>query len=138
MAIVDMAYYETVYRGEEASESEFPALEARAEDVIGAMTRWQVTACSFASLLPFQKALVRKAICAQVDFFAVNGLDSVVDNIENGFTVGKVRIGGQSGFFNTPRAKGAMASNVSSMAIMYLEQSGLMNPAVPVVQGAMQ
>lgn len=138
MAIVDMAYYETVYHGEEASESEFPALEARAEDVIGAMTRWQVTACSFACLPPFQKALVKKAICAQIDFFAVNGLDSVVDNIENGFTVGKVRIGGQSGFFNTPRMKGAMASNVSSMAIMYLEQSGLMNPAVPVVQGAMQ
>ena len=135
MAIVDMAYYETVYHGQEASECDFPALEARAEDVICAMTRWQVTACSFACLPCFQKALVQKAICAQIDFFAVNGLDSVVDNIENGFTVGKVRIGGQSGFFNTPQNKGVMSAHISPMAVMYLEQSGLMNPAVPVIGG---
>lgn len=124
MAIVDMAYYETVYRGEEASESEFPALEARAEDVIGAMTRWQVTACSFACLPPFQKALVKKAICAQIDYFAVNGLDSVTDSTDNGFSVGKVHVNGRSG------RKGAMVDHISPMVRMYLEQSGLMNPQV--------
>ena len=114
----------------------FPALCARAEDVVCAMTRWQVTEETVQSLHSLQRTLVRKAICAQVDFFAINGLDSVADTNENGFTVGKVRIGGQSGFFNTPRAKGAMASHISPMAFMYLEQSGLMNPAVPVMQGA--
>ena len=30
---------------------------------------------------------------------------------------------------------GAMAGNISPMAALYLEQSGLMNPAVPVVGG---
>ena len=135
--IVDFTYYSTVYMGQEADSTSFPALCARAEDVVGAMTRWQATEENFPNLNPFQQTLVKKAICAQVDFFAVNGLDSVVDNNENGFTVGKVRIGGQSGFFNTPRAKGAMASHISSMAVMYLEQSGLMNPAVPVIRGAM-
>lgn len=133
MAIVDMAYYDTVYHGEEASESEFPALEARAEDVIGAMTRWQVTACSFACLPPFQKALARKAICAQIDFFALNGLDSVDTQNGRGFHVGNVGITGKSG--GDLIRKGAMQDSVSPLAIQYLEQSGLMNPAVPVLGG---
>lgn len=134
--IVDFAYYYNVYMGQEADQASFPALCARAEDVVGAMTRWQVTDETFESLHPLQKTLVKKAICAQIDFFAVNGLDSVTDNNENGFTVGKVRFGGQSGFFNTVQNKGAMKNHTSPLAIMYLEQSGLMNPAVPVVQGA--
>lgn len=132
MAIVDMAYYDTVYHGEEASESEFPDLEARAEDVIGAMTRWQVTACSFACLPPYQRALVKKAICAQVDFFAVNGLDSVT-GVDNGFTVGKVHVNGISG--TSGMRKLGMMDHVSPMAKMYLEQSGLMNPSVPAWEG---
>lgn len=135
--IVDPVYYYNVYMGQEADQESFRTLCARAEDVVGAITRWQATEDNFPNLPPFQQTLVKRAICAQVDFFAVNGLDSVVDNNENGFTVGKVRIGGQSGFFNTPRAKGAMADHVSPLVIMYMEQSGLMNPAVPVVQGAM-
>ena len=40
-AIVDYTYYSTVYMGTEADEASFPALCARAEDVIGAMARWQ-------------------------------------------------------------------------------------------------
>ena len=128
MAIVDLAYYVTVYQGQEAGESDFAALEARAEDVIGAMTRWQVTADTIASLPPFQRTLVKKAICAQIDHFALNGLDSVAGNDGRGFTVGKVSISGRSGSDIVKR--GAMANNISPLAIMYLEQSGLMNPQV--------
>lgn len=135
--IVDLDWYLTVYMGQEADPTSFPPLCARAEDVIGSMTHWQVTCETFPQLHPTQRALYKKAICAQVDFFAVNGLDSVTDNNENGFTVGKVRIGGQSGFFNTVQNKGAMENHIAPLAIMYLEQSGLMNPSVPVVQGGM-
>jgi hypothetical protein len=118
--------------GKEASEEEFSPLEARAEDVIGAMTRWQAMEAFFASLSPFQQTLVKKAICAQVDFFAVNGLDSVND-VDNGFTVGKVHVNGISG---TAGMRGlGMMDHVSPMAKMYLEQSGLMNPSVPAWEG---
>lgn len=134
MAIVDFAYYATVYMGKEASEEEFSPLAARAEDVIGAMTRWQAMEAAFASLSPFQQTLVKKAICAQVDFFAVNGLDSVASGDgANGFTVGKVSIGGRN--ITSSTRSGAMVNHVSPLAILYLEQSGLMNPAVPVVGG---
>ena len=38
---VDFVYYSTVYLGKEADETSFPALCARAEDVISAMVRWK-------------------------------------------------------------------------------------------------
>ena len=134
--IVDFEYYYNVYLGQEADQASFPALCARAEDVVCAMTRWQVTEETIQSLQPLQRTLVKKAICAQVDFFAINGLDSVADTNENGFTVGKVRIGGSNSFFVNSKRRGVMENDVSPLVIMYLEQSGLMNPAVPVMQGA--
>jgi hypothetical protein len=133
MAIVDAAYYLTVYMGKEASECDFPELEARAEDVIGAMTRWQATADTIASLTPFQVTLVKKAICAQIDYFAVNGLDSVAaGNDGRGWTVGKVSVNnGRYGI--QEKHSGTMSEHISPMSLLYLEQSGLMNPSVPVV-----
>ena len=126
--IVDYEYYFTVYKGSEATEASFPSLYARAADVIGAMTRWQAVEPDIYSLHPTQQTLVKKAICAQVDFFAVNGLDSVAGGNDRGFTVGKVSISGKSGSDLVRR--GAMAENVSPLVLMYLEQTGLMAPQV--------
>ena len=134
MAIVDASYYVTVYQGKEASECDFSALEARAEDVIGAMTRWRATADTIASLSPFQVTLVKKAICAQVDYFAVNGLDAVAGGTDRGFTVGKVSMSGKSG--SDLAHKGAMSGNLAPLVVMYLEQSGLMNPQVATAPDA--
>lgn len=123
-ACVDYVYYSTVYMGQEADEASFPALCARAADVVGAMTRWKDPE----SLTSFQLTLYKKAVCAQVDFFAVNGLDSVAGGTDKGFTVGKVSVNNRN---SSETAKGgAMSGNISPMCIMYLEQSGLMNPQV--------
>ena len=127
--IVDFTFYWNVYQGKEADETSFPALCARAEDVVGAMVRW----ADPATFTPFQLTLYKKAICAQVDFFAVNGLDSVAGGNDRGFTVGKVSISGKSG--SDLVRKGSMADSLSNLVLMYLEQSGLLNPAVPVVGG---
>lgn len=126
--IVDYEYYFNVYKGSEATETSFPALYARAADVIGAMTRWQAVEPGFYSLPTMQQTLVKKAICAQVDFFAVNGLDSVAGGSDRGFTVGKVSVSGKSGSELVRR--GAMAENISPLVLMYLEQTGLMAPQV--------
>ena len=128
-AIVDFEYYSTVYMGSEADDASFPALCARAEDVIGAMVRWQDPA----AFTPFQLTLYKKAVCAQVDFFAVNGLESVAGDDGRGFTVGKFSVSGKSG--SDVAHKGAMSGNLSPLCVMYLEQSGLLNPAVRVVGG---
>lgn len=130
-ATVDYTYYTDVYLGTEADAASFPALSARAEDIVGAMARWTDPA----EMSAFQLTLYKKAICSQTDFLAVNGLDSVTGSrSDNGFTVGKVHVNGRAGS-EQKSSGGAMAGNISPMAALYLEQSGLMNPAVPVVGG---
>lgn len=129
-AIVDYTFYNTVYMGTEADDASFPALCARAVDVVGAMTRWRVTEDNIDQYPAHIQTLYKKAVCAQVDYFAVNGLDSVTlaAGDDNGFTVGKVSVHGRSG----AAVSGGMAGNVAPMVQMYLEQTGLLNPAVPV------
>lgn len=125
-AVVTYEYYSEVYMGNEATAASFPALCARASDVVGAMTRW-VDITQYPEHI---QTLYKKAICAEVDYFAVNGLDSVAGGNDRGFTVGKVSVTAQAGSASTLR--GAMYGHISPLAIMYLEQTGLMNPAVPV------
>ena len=128
-AIVDFQYYSETYKGNEADETSFPALNAHASRVIGAMTRWQVDETTIDELPSFTQTLYRLAVCSQIDFLAINGVDSLNSGGEVGFTVGKVRVDGRA----KTSAGGAMSANISPAAISYLEQTGLMNPAVPVV-----
>ena len=127
-AIVDFCYYQSVYMGTEADTASFPALNAHASRVIGSMTRWQVTPENFSELPSFIQTLYKLAICSQIDFLAINGVDSMNSGEEVGFTVGKVRVDGKA----KASAGGAMSASISPAAISYLEQSGLMNPGVPV------
>ena len=127
-AIVDYSYYEDTYKGTEADETSFPALNAHAERMINAMAHWRVNEGNFGSLPSFVQTLYRLAVCSQIDFLAINGVDSVSGGDNGGFTVGKVSVHGKA----SASAGGAMSANISPAAISYLEQSGLMNPAVPV------
>lgn len=126
MGVVDFTFYADVYKGTEADDASFPALVARAEDVIGAATKW-VDPNKVVTLPAPIPLLYRKAICAQVDFFALNGIESVNETGSNGFTVGKVTVHGRQ----TSGGGGRMADAISPAAISYLEQTGLMNPQVP-------
>lgn len=129
--IVSYEFYSQTYLGKEATAEEFPAVEAKAEDIIGAMTRWKVTEETISNLPSLTQTLYKKAICAQIDFFGVNGLDVVASSSNGpGFTVGKVSVSGKSG--SELVRKGAMADYIAPMALMFLEQTGLLNPAVPV------
>ena len=130
MGVVDFQFYTTVYMGKDAIEADFPALCARAEDVIGALTRWAVDDSTISVYPPKMQTLYRKAVCAQVDFFAINGTDSVNESGNAGFTVGKVTIHAKAS-----NGSGRLSESVSPLAISYLEQTGLMNPQVPTVEG---
>ena len=121
-ANVDYEFYSTVYMGSEADPASFPALCARASDIVGAMTRW----ADVSHLPEWIQTLVKKAVCAQVDYFAVNGLDSIAGGDGHGFTVGKVSVGGST----DTGMKGRMSMHISPMVTTYLEQTGLLNPQV--------
>jgi hypothetical protein len=98
---------------------------------VGSIARWQVTADNIGTFPELVQTLYKKAICAQVDFFAVNGLDSVAGGTDRGFTVGKVSINGKSG--SELVRKGSMADYLSPQVMMYLEQTGLIGPQVATV-----
>ena len=130
-AIVDFTYYRDTYKGTEADATSFPALNAHASRVIGAMTRWQVDEDNFDLLPSLTQTLYRLAICSQVDFLSINGVDSISGGDDVGFSVGKVRVDGRT----KSGAGGAMSASISPAAISYLEQTGLMYPGVPVAEG---
>ena len=60
-AIVDNEFYYNVYMGSEADDASFPALCARAEDVVGALARWQVTEDNIGSYPELVQTLYKKA-----------------------------------------------------------------------------
>lgn len=128
-AIVDYTFYSSVYMGTEADEVSFPALCSRACDVVGAFTRW----IDPNTLTEPALTLYKKAVCAEVDYFALNGFESVSGGNDRGFTVGKVSVSGKSG--SDLKATGAMRDHLAPLVVMYLEQTGLLNPVVPVVGG---
>lgn len=129
MGVVDYAFYSTVYKGQDANEASFPALCARADDIIGALTHWVDDATILTLPAPLL-TLYRKAVCAQVDFLSLNGLDILNEVSDGGFTVGKVTVHGKA---NT--SGGKLTELISPLAVGYLEQTGLMNPQVPTVEG---
>ena len=135
MAIVTYSFYKNVYMGTAIAEVDFPAYEARAEDVVCAMTHWRVSVNTIADYPEEIQTLVQKAICAQTEYFIVCGLDAVVDGTESGFTVGKVTVQGKMAARES--GAGVMSAKLSPLVQMYLEQTGLMNPAVPVERGVM-
>ena len=128
-AIVDFAFYSSVYMGTEADEASFPALNAHASRVISMMTRWQVDENNFNDLPTLVQTMYKLAICSQIDSLAINGIDSL-NSDDVGFSVGKVRVDGRNA-----SAGGAMSANISPAAVSYLEQSGLMYPGIPVAEG---
>ena len=126
MGVVDFAFYSTVYGGNDVEQASFPALCARAEDIVGAVTHW----VDVSDLPAIIQTLYKKAVCAQVDFLAINGIDSLNETETGGFTVGKVTVQGKA-----DKAAGKLNESVSPMAISYLEQTGLMNPQIPTLEG---
>ena len=129
-AIVDFSLYSTVYMGSEADAASFPALYAHASRIVGAMTRWQVTEENFPEYPTMTQTLYKLAICSQIDFLAINGVDEMNSGDSCGWTVGKVTVHGQS---NSGKG-GAMSAYTSPAALLYLEQTGLMYPGVGVAQ----
>lgn len=129
MGVVSFEFYSTVYGGTDATAQTFPALCARADDVIGAVTHW-VDETALSRMHARVQMLYKKAVCAQVDFFALNGTDSLNETATGGFTVGKVTVHGKAN-----ASGGKLSESISPLAISYLEQTGLMNPQVPTVEG---
>lgn len=128
MAIVTREYYNETYIGETIAEADFQRAEARAERIIAQITHGR--AANYAALPAFQQAAVKEAICAQIEYYALYGVEvSISGKTADGWTVGKVRVDGGS----SAAARTGAPTMVSPSAIAALEQTGLLNPHVATV-----
>lgn len=129
MAIVTYSYYADTFLGETIAQTDFPRAEMRAERIIAQITHGRATEANFAALPAFQQSAVKDAICSQIEYYALNGIDvSIAGETSSGWTVGKVRVDGSA----KACATGA-ASMVCPSAIASLELTGLLNPQVPTL-----
>lgn len=122
MAAVSYEFFKATYVGDPSvTETDFPRLEARAEDAVNALIRFRAVPAQW-------ETLYQKAICAQIDYYAIYGIEAASAGLmENSFTVGKVSVTGGGA-----AARSGGASMIAPQAVAYLEQTGLLNPAVPV------
>lgn len=122
MMIVDYAYFTGSYLGEGVAESDFPRLEMRSEDALNDLTRGQLD--NFDSFDSDIQTLVKKAICAQIEYYENYTTEVGFSESEKGFTVGKVSV-------TSGQAEGEKTF-ISPRAIGYLERAGLLLRVVGV------
>lgn len=123
MSIVSYEYYTSTYLGESVSQADFPRYDLRAESVIRNITKGQTD--GFDTMPDSMQEAVQNAICAQIEYFSIYGTDVAITGRQGGsFTVGKVSVS------NGAEVKTGASSMVCPLAIAYLEQTGLLNPAV--------
>lgn len=126
MGLVDYEYY-TEYMGEPIDGADFPRMEKKAERLIVQITHGR--AKKAAQLPEVLQTAIKNAVCAQIEYYNLNGLDvAVTGETAADWTVGKVRVNSGA----RASATGS-ASMVCPAAIAELEQTGLLDPAVPVL-----
>ena len=126
MGLVSLAYYTDVYLGEPVPETDFPRLELRSEELILGLIGMSAT--NVALLDETTAELVKKSICCQIEYLFEYGIGVAVYGKEagGGFTVGKVTVNNGS----SSRAEAGARSMIAPGVYVYLERTGLLNPAV--------
>lgn len=131
MAYITYDQYLTNYGTPPISEDQFPVYAGAASDMIDSATFYRIVEAGGLSALPLAiQAAVIKATAAQIMYFCEYGLEAVMSGtFGTGFSVGKVRVDGVNG------GKAGGAAILAPMARVFLEQTGLMRPAVDVCDG---
>lgn len=126
MGLVSLAYYNDVYLGEPVPDADFPRLELRSEELILGLIGMSAT--NVALLDEETAELVKKSICCQIEYLFEYGIGVAVYGKEagGGFTVGKVTVNNGS----ATKAASGSRSMIAPGVYVYLERTGLLNPAV--------
>lgn len=128
-AIVTYQYYTNTYLGEPIAQTAFPRYEARAEDLIYSITR----GADFETLPAAFQELYKKAICAQIEYFVLNGISVATEGNSGGpsYTLGKISVG--SGAAGSGKANSAGVTMIAPGVRALLEQTGLLSRHVDTV-----
>ncbi len=98
MSYVDEAYYNDTFYGEPVDSADFPVLCERAGELIEELTLHRLTPVTFLAMPETVQELVRKAVCAQIEYLDANG-GADLDNEAGiqGATLGKFSYSGSAG-----------------------------------------
>ena len=126
MGLVTLTYYNDIYLGEPVPETDFPRLELRSEELVLGLIGMSAT--NVALLDEETRTAVEKAVCCEIEYLYEYGVGVAVYGKEagGGFTVGKVSVNNGSSAHAAAGAKSMIAPGV----YVYLERTGLLNPAV--------
>jgi hypothetical protein len=133
MAYVDLAWYKSTYLGDASvGDTELARLLLRASDDITlqcpmALKDGGGELIDTSILTPRQLTLLKKSVCAQIEWYAKNG-----DDYNDSQEVGGESIGSYSRQTNLTQNK--RPGSLSPRASAYLEQSGLSSRAVPILR----
>lgn len=129
--IVTYDGYLNCYGGVPVTAAEFQRMAARAERAVAQMTHGRAAEDKLPALPPALQTAVRTAIYAQIEYYTIIGSSVAVtgNTGAGGWTVGKVHVNGSG----AASGRTAGASLICPGAIAALEQTGLLNPAVDVV-----
>ena len=122
MAYADLTYYKTTYGGRSIVDAETTVWLERASDDVDIATNYSITE---EDLSLWQLTLVKKAVCAQAEYFVTNGAE---------YNEGSITSAG-IGKFNYSGEKKSKPGGLSSRALAYLSQTGLMFAGVDVAGG---
>lgn len=118
---VDYLYYTDTFKGEPVEEADFPRLLARAQDAIDTLLFGKLSGMD--NMAACVQETVRRALCAQVEYYALNGVESAVTGAADaGFTVGHVSAQGGS----TAVSWGDNIAGVCPSSRAMLERTGLL------------
>lgn len=73
MSYVDQDYYDEVFHGEPVDPADFPSLCERAGELIEELTLYRLTPVTFPAMPESVQDLVKKAVCAQIEYLDANG-----------------------------------------------------------------
>lgn len=79
MSYVDETYYNDIFHGEPVASADFPSLCERAGELIEELTLYRLTPITFLAMPDSVQDLVKKAVCAQIEYLDANG-GSDLDN----------------------------------------------------------
>lgn len=98
MSYVDEDYYNETYHGEPVDSADFPSLCDRAGELVEEMTLYRLTPVTFLAMPETVQNLVKKAVCAQIEYLDANG-GADLDNTSGiqSATLGKFSYSGSAG-----------------------------------------
>ena len=116
---VDEVFYKDDYEGTPVEAGNFSRLSKRASDIIDSLTDYQVPKIGLDKFSEHVQLLIKKACCAQIEYYQVEGID--LDVTGNTLSGQSASIGGVS---HSSTSK--QANRVAPNCLSYLEGTGLL------------